>query len=387
MLRAIATAALLVCALALPGAETMAPDRIDELVGMFDPNTQVDIQNAFTSPASDVSKEVQDATWFASIMFAPFLVLPIVLLIYVVFKFRDRGDGRQPATFIHNDKLEIFWTAIPILVVVIVSIPMTRLIFYTDLPPEDEDVRDPLKVEVIGQQFLWNYSYPEYGVQMGWADERQQPVVLQKDRLTTLYFTSRDVNHAWAVPAFGVKKDCFPAPRYNYAWFTPNRVGFYDGQCYELCGENHGKMVLSAVVAEEDDFLAWIDFQRHALDARDVAAVVRETDEDAGVQQSLMDAVKTYLDAGHSPARINALLYWVAYSYNIAAGDLEIAGEDAEAAKVRQTEEEQRAVLRNLISVNLERIRSQPEPAAQPETNDDAAEAPAAEPATAAQEG
>lgn len=380
MNRVFAIAGLLLVSAGLLGAAEMSPERIDALVTLFDPNTKVDIQNAFTAPASEISEMVKDATWFASLMFAPFLVLPIVLLLYVVFKFRDRGDGRKPATFIHNDKLEIFWTAVPILVVIVVAIPITKLIYVTDLPPENAALRDPLKLEVIGKQFQWKYKLHDYGVEMGWDDDRQQPIVLQKDRLTTLYFTSEDVNHAWAVPAFGVKKDCFPAPRYNYAWFTPNRVGYYDGQCYELCGENHGKMVLSAVVAEEEDFEAWIDFQHHRLDAKDVAAALRATDGSADAQGELEAALATYFAEDRSTERIDSLNYWAAYSYNLSAGDAEVEGDTSVAQAIRDAADEQLPVLRNLIADTLASpppAQESPEPAPADTNDDEAAAAPA----------
>lgn len=349
-------------------APLTAAERIDALVEMFDPNTRVPIENTFQNPASELASEVQTGAWFSFLLFLPFLILPQVLLLVVIFKFRDRRDGRKPATFIHNHRLEIFWTAVPILVVIVVAIPMTQLVYRMDLPGEERAGEQALTVTVIGKQFQWKYEYPQYpGFTVGYFDQRQQPVVLQKDRLTTMQFTSEDVNHAWAVPAFGIKKDCFPHPRFNYAWFTPQRAGFFDGQCYELCGEDHGKMVLSAVVVEEErDFLDWVATQRHALDAREVVAALRATDGDADAasEEALTEAVADYFADDRSDERVLALQYWAGYSYNLAIGDQEsvvhssddpdaVAEAEAAIERLRIAAADQRPALDELIRTAL----------------------------------
>ncbi|MHC5067350.1 MAG: cytochrome c oxidase subunit II [Planctomycetota bacterium] len=302
-------------------ADELSSARIDELVAQFDPNQVVDIANAFTAPASEISEDVQSAAWFSLLVFLPFLILPQVLLVVVIVKFRKRGDNdeRKPATFTHNNKLEIFWTAVPVLALIVVAIPMTKLLHKTDLPPEHLHTIDELHVEVVGKQFAWKYAYPEYDITVDFA-ARQQPVVLEKDRLTTMSFMSNDVNHAWAVPAFGIKKDCFPAPRVNYAWFTPKVGGFFDGQCYELCGEDHGKMIVTAIVADEPEFDIWVGLQRHRVDAGEVVEAVRGGDVTAA-----RAAVAAYLTADRSAERRNALRYWLAQHYNVAIHDAELA--------------------------------------------------------------
>jgi hypothetical protein len=275
--------------------------------------------------------------------------------------------------------------------VVIVAIPITRLIYIPDLPPEDIERQNPMELVVIGKQFLWKYEYPAYGVSIGFEDRRQQPVVLQKDRLTSLHITSEDVNHAWAVPAFGIKKDAFPAPRFNYAWFTPNQTGFFDGQCYELCGEDHGKMIITAVVAEEPEFRAWIGFQQNRFDAKEVVALLRATDAggEATAQEALEQALAGYFAEDRGEIRRNALHYWAAYSYNLEAGDRLIADDKPGATAIRELADEQRAILRNLTQTTIARLEAAPVEAAPTEpvedATDDAAAAPA--PVAGAQEG
>ncbi|MDA3959229.1 MAG: cytochrome c oxidase subunit II [Planctomycetota bacterium] len=378
---------IVVLALSILGLAAAEPaladaERVDALVELFDPNTQIPIENTFQNPASELAEEVQSGAWFSFLLFLPFLILPQVLLLVVIFKFRDRKDGRKPATFIHNNKLEIFWTALPVVVVIIVAIPMTQLVYKMDLPAANAD-QDGLTVVVIGKQFQWKYEYPQYpGLKVGYADGRQQPVVLQKDRMVTLQFTSEDVNHAWSVPAFGVKKDCFPAPRFNYAWFTPTRTGFFDGQCYELCGEDHGRMVLSAVVAEEADFKAWVNIQSNSLDARDVVELLRKTDDSQLGEDvaALSQAVTDYFADDRSAGRTLALQYWAGYSYNLDVGDQEKilhtsrenerkASAEVEATRIRALATEQRPVLDNLIKTTLSRLGAKPAPAVEPTTS------------------
>jgi len=119
-----------------PGVATTP--KVDDLVATFNPDLYaVDANhhpvtpmvNMFTHPASDIAREVVDNTWFNVLVYLPFLVLPEVMLLYVIWKFRARGDGRKAATFMGNHTLEIIWTAIPCLALLVVSVPVWHVLW------------------------------------------------------------------------------------------------------------------------------------------------------------------------------------------------------------------------------------------------------------------
>lgn len=293
-------------------------DRVASLAAEVNPaqNTTI-IDPFFDTPASDVAQVIQDGTYFSFLVFLPFLVLPQILLIYVIFTFRDRRDGRKPAAFVHNEKLELLWTAIPIVALVVVAIPMVQILEYQDSPPVEAHRGDTLDVEVIGKNaFVWEYRYPAYdiGFQIHNVTSRlalQEAVVFEKGKTTQLFLTAEEVTHAWWVPAFGVKKDCY-VDRTTHAWFTPTETGFYEGQCAELCGEGHSRMKISAVVLEAPAFKRWVAYQQHRAEAGEVLLVLEEGGD-------LASAVSAFLAADRSAERAEALCFWHKY-HTLAAG-------------------------------------------------------------------
>lgn len=294
---------------------------VDQLVATFNPDlfaldgnkrSVLPITNMFTHPASDIAREVVDNTWFNFLIYLPFLVLPEVLLLYVIWKFRARGDGRKSATFMGNHTLEIIWTAIPCLALVVVSVPVWHVLWKMELPPANQ--KDALSIEVRGKSFAWDYKYQDHQLSIGQdVTGFQEPLVLQKGKTTILNITSNDVNHAWWVPAFGVKKDAIIG-RYTYTWFTPDTEGVFKGQCAELCGQGHGIMVISSVVVSPERFADYLVLQRHRNDTlkiwNQIAPVADKVD-----QAALDQAVTAYVVKGHSPERQLALRYWIATNY------------------------------------------------------------------------
>jgi cytochrome c oxidase subunit 2 len=314
-----------------PPVVPVAGDPVDRDVELFNPNIYaVDAagnpvhgsKSAFLEPASEIAREVTWVTWFSALVFLPFLVLPLLLLLYVIFKFRDHGDGRKPATFTGNHTLEIVWTIIPCIALTVVSIPTWFVLDRMEAPPVDK--KDRMAVRVTGKQFAWDYKY------MGFykdekADEKvelavgqflgiQEPLVLAKGRTVELHMTSDDVNHAWWIPAFGVKKDCIKG-RFTYAWFTPDTTGVYKGQCAELCGDGHGIMIILARVVEKPEFARYLELLRVKDDTLKVWSTIQPPPGTAIDDKALRDAVTGYLAKGRSPERQYALRYWIASNY------------------------------------------------------------------------
>lgn len=349
MIRLLA-ALLALCTCAYAGEAAVAPAAadVDRYVALLNQDlyaldgrgrVATPITGAFDAPASDIAREVARSTWFSFLVFLPFLVLPQVLLIWIIFKYRKKPDGRAPATFMGNHKLELIWTAIPCVALVIVGIPMWDLLVKMEAPPADQ--RRDMVVEVRGKSFAWDYKYQRLGGDRPTRREdqfelgqdvvgMQEPLVLVKDRRVILNMTSNDVNHAWWIPAFGVKKDTIKG-RYTNVWFTPEIPGFYKGQCAELCGQGHGIMLISALVLEEADFAVWEMAQRHRGDTVRVWTAISGADLDG---RALEDAVAAYLAKGASPERRFALRFWVASNFaSLARKPGELKG-DALAAAV-----------------------------------------------------
>jgi len=323
----------LVGALALVASAAHGADApVESLVTTFNPDLwgrEITMTSTWTGPASNIAKDVLDNFWFSFLVFVPFLVLPQVLLVYAMLKFRDRGDGRKSATFMHNTKLENLWTAIPILALAIVAIPVYPLLYKMELPPKDAD--NALAITVRGKQFAWEYDYKREGINVGndLVSGQQEPMVLVKDRVTTLRITSNDVNHAWWVPAFGVKKDAIIG-RFNNTWFTPDRVGNFKGQCAELCGDGHGVMIISAVVVEPAQFETWQMLQKHRDQAKKVwdALIAWETGKpEDGLRQALAGYRGKFL--GDQQADF-ALQYWMAHNQTSFARSAPIKGAKVE---------------------------------------------------------
>ncbi|HEY3296400.1 MAG TPA: cytochrome c oxidase subunit II [bacterium] len=203
------------------------------------------ITNWLQNPVTPLAEAVRADFWNNFWLTLPFLLIPQIVLVLVIFKFRA-SLGHAAATWHENPKLEFVWTAIPVLTLILVAIPAYSVLVKMEVPPKSD-----LVVEVIGHQFFWEYRYPRYGVIIS-----NEPLVVPANKVVTINATSVDVIHAWWVPAFGVKQDANPG-RISHAWFSA-REGRYKGQCAELCGTLHGEMLIDVNVLPQADFDNWI---------------------------------------------------------------------------------------------------------------------------------
>ncbi len=277
------------------------------------------MKNAFGRPYSDIADKVAVNNWFNLLVYLPFLVLPQVLLVLIIFRFKDRGDGRKPATFMTNHKLEALWTVIPILALIVVSVPVAKVLYRMELAPEEINSNDPNQatdITITGHQFYWEYSYKMENISLGLGlRQAQDPMVVVKDRAVLLNITSGDVNHAWWVPAFAVKKTAIRG-RFTNCWFTPTETGVFKGDCAELCGEGHGRMFISALVVTPGDFEIWKRVQHDHADTAGVWDVLQPSDESScGSDDQLKAAVAKYLGKDDCSQRRFSLRYWVAADY------------------------------------------------------------------------
>ena len=184
---------------------------------------------------------------------AAIVLFVFVLLAYACWRFAESRNP-VPSRRSHNTLLEIVWTAVPVLILVIIAIPSFKLLYYMDVEPETE-----LTIKATGHQWYWNYTYPDNGnftfdaymiaesdLQPGQLRllETDNRLVVPVGTNVRVQTTAADVLHSWAVPQFGVKVDAVPG-RLNQLWINVEEPGIYYGQCSELCGVNHGFMPIT----------------------------------------------------------------------------------------------------------------------------------------------
>lgn len=208
------------------------------------------ITNWLTNPEGPLAREVRSNFFFSMVTIMPFLLLAEGLLLYCIVRFKAKPGGRL-ATFHENLRLEVLWTVIPALTLVITAVPTYQTMRKMEVPPKSD-----LVVAVIGHQFFWEYRYPKYGVSFA-----EEALVVPAGKVVTLNLSSVDVVHSWWVPAFGVKQDANPG-RITNAWFQADRPGHYKGQCAELCGSLHAKMYIDVKVVTPEEFESWIQKKR-----------------------------------------------------------------------------------------------------------------------------
>ncbi len=211
------------------------------------PNANV--TNAFGDPSTNVAHAIHHISWATFWIIIPFIVIAEVLLVVVIFKFRRRpGDTRQPAKFYENAPLELTWTILPTIAVLIcafLAFPVLRFIDFSPAPN--------LSVMVVGHRFFWEYRYPKYGI-----DFSNQALVVPANRVVDLDVTSVDVIHGFYVPALGLQMDAVPG-RVNHLWFKAKHPGVYQGQCAQLCGPLHGEMFITVKIVSPVEFVKWLD--------------------------------------------------------------------------------------------------------------------------------
>ena len=210
------------------------------------------------SPVSD-SGDVS-AWYYYLYLWVDIVIFAIVVAIFVIalvrFRKRDDDDGSLPPQVHGSTKMELIWTIIPTIVVVVLAIITIGGVFKLATPPPMDERH--IQVEVVGKQWWWDFDYTNEKITT--ANELH----LELGTPVILNLTSADVIHAFWVPRMSGKRDCTPG-RTQPLYFTPNQVGTFDGQCAELCGASHALMGLRIVVHPkegEDSYLKWVEAQR-----------------------------------------------------------------------------------------------------------------------------
>ncbi|MDX9862671.1 MAG: cytochrome c oxidase subunit II [Rhodospirillales bacterium] len=222
---------------------------------------QIDLQPA----ASTVAEQVHEFNYLITVIIVGISVFVLALMAYVAWRFNAKRNP-VPSRRSHNTALEVIWTALPVLILVVIAVPSLRLLYVMDRNPDAD-----MTIKAVGHQWYWSYEYPDHD---GFTfdsimvpDNELKPgqprllavdneVVLPIETDVRILVTSEDVIHSWAMPSFGIKTDAVPG-RVNETWVRILREGTYYGQCSELCGVNHAYMPIAIRAVSKEAFDEW----------------------------------------------------------------------------------------------------------------------------------
>ena len=232
---------------------------------------------------------MDDIIWFHDFVLwiiVAITVFVLALLLIVIVKFNAQANP-TPSRTTHNTLLEVAWTVLPVVILVVIAVPSFRILFVQlNVPPAD------VTIKATGNQWNWTYTYPDDKVEftsimLNEAERAKinpppprllgddNPVVVPVNKVVRVQVIGSDVIHAFAVPSFGVKIDAIPG-RLNETWFKATREGVYYGQCSELCGKDHAYMPIEVRVVSEQAYATWMADakKRWALDGSAPATAV-----------------------------------------------------------------------------------------------------------------
>jgi len=193
-------------------------------------------------------------------------VFVLFLMAYACFRFRESRNP-NPSKTTHNVAIEVLWTLIPCLILIVMAVPSFKILYSQDTIPKAD-----VTIKAIGYQWYWGYEYPDENIIFDsyMVEDKDllpgQPrllavdneVIVPVNKVVKVLITANDVLHAWALPAFGVKRDAMPG-RVNETWFKADRVGTFYGQCSELCGIKHAFMPITVKVVTDEEYQEWLD--------------------------------------------------------------------------------------------------------------------------------
>jgi cytochrome c oxidase subunit 2 len=290
-------------------AQSTAASQSTASPGIGQPDGRLSLQDQFTPIG-------REAAWFHDWILMPSItvisIFVLVLLLWVIVRYRRRANP-TPSRTTHNTLLEVVWTLVPVLILVVIALPSIKLLARQYSPPAAD-----LTIKVVGNQWYWEYEYPDHGVQLvsnllpeEQARATNQPRLLAVDNrmvvpvnaTVKLLVTSNDVIHSWGVPAFWVKMDAVPG-RVNETWFRAERPGIYYGVCYELCGARHPYMPIAVEVVSPQQFAAWVGSRGGQMPGAQPAAAAAQPAAGAPPRQEGVTAGQA-TETSPAPAGVN----------------------------------------------------------------------------------
>jgi cytochrome c oxidase subunit 2 len=244
----------------------------------------IDLQQAATPSMGHLRDFHEMTLWIIT----GIVIFVTALLAFVMIRFNERANP-TPSKTTHHVMLEVVWTIVPVLILIVIVVPSMKLLYYTDRTEKPE-----MTLKVTGYQWYWGYEYPDQGgiaFQSNMVPEKDlkegqvrllstdNPVVIPVDTNIQVMTTAADVIHSFAVPAFGVKKDAVPG-RANETWIRVTKPGIYYGQCSEICGTGHAFMPIEIKAVTKDEFTAWVAAKKKEQGIADSAPVSAPTPEE-----------------------------------------------------------------------------------------------------------
>ena len=224
----------------------------------------------FQFPATELMRDIVWLDNFLLIIVTAISVFVTILLAYAAFKFHA-SRNKTPGTFTHNSVVEVLWTVVPVLILVIIGVFSLPILFKQQEIPDAD-----ITIKVTGYQWYWGYEYVDHGfgfesvllqkdelADFGYAPDEyllatDNAVVVPVGATIVMQLTGADVIHSWTIPAFGVKQDAVPG-RLAELWFAAEKEGIYFGQCSELCGQAHAYMPITVKVVSQAQYDAWLN--------------------------------------------------------------------------------------------------------------------------------
>lgn len=240
----------------------------------------IDLQPA----ATPVAERLHDFHGMLLYIIFAIALFVLALLIFVVFRFNERANP-VPSKTTHNVLLEVIWTIVPVIILIVIAVPSFKLLYYMDRVEKPD-----MTLKVTGYQWYWGYEYPDQGginflsnmvpekdIDKAKGQKRllstDNPIVIPTDTNIQVLITAADVIHSFAIPAFGVKRDAIPG-RTNESWMRVTKPGTYYGQCSEICGTGHGYMPIEIKAVPKDEFDAWVAAKKKEQGIADAPAPV-----------------------------------------------------------------------------------------------------------------
>jgi len=235
-------------------------------------------QMNFQPAVTPVMEQIEDFHRLLLVIITLISLFVLALILWIIVRYNSRANP-TPSKVSHHTLLEVVWTIVPVIILVLIAIPSFRLLYFeADVPPVD------LTINAIGHQWYWTYQYPDKGKlqfdSVMLTDEQaakkneprllgvDNPIVVPVNKVVKVVTSGSDVIHSWAVPAFGVKMDAIPG-RLNVTWFKALKEGTYYGQCSQLCGAHHAFMPIEVRVVSEAEFEKWLAAAKKQFAAED----------------------------------------------------------------------------------------------------------------------
>jgi len=231
-------------------------------------------------PASSSAERIHDFHDMLFWIITAIVAFVTLLLIIVMVRFNAKANP-TPSKVTHNVFLEVIWTVIPVVILIVIAVPSFKILYKNDRLETPE-----MTLKITGYQWYWGYEYPDQDgisfdarmvpneeIDLAKGQKRllstDVPVVLPVETNISILVTANDVIHSWAVPPLGIKIDAVPG-RVNETWFRINKPGIYYGQCSEICGKDHAFMPVEIWAVEKDVFAQWSALAKTDIENADI---------------------------------------------------------------------------------------------------------------------